>query len=182
MARKPSKYSKSKSHCDNDSISEDNIANDNSKSTANDNSNSTVSDDSNNELNNSESYVDDQSCDNIHKIEKSLVEKKNWMHSGEVKASARPQNSLLNADVEFDTAIFNVPISAEQSSEIQRYINQRFKEKTFDNYEFQEAKEKIVEEVYDVEMVETNKEIIELYDELERELLRMTDYGNDGFS
>lgn len=119
--------------------------------------------------------------ESIQGIEKSLISKKAWKYSGEIKASARPKDSLLDTEIDFETAVFNVPVSAEQNNEITRYITQRFREKTFDNYEFKEVKEKIEVEVYDVEICETNKEILALYDSIEVALKRMTDFGNDGF-
>lgn len=118
----------------------------------------------------------------IERLEKSLVARKDWRYSGEARASTRPKGSLADEQVDFETAVFNVPISPDQNSEIARYIHQRFKEKTFDNYHFKEAREKVVEEVYDTEAIETNKEIIALYDRIEDELKKITDYGNDGFS
>ncbi|KAI4293177.1 hypothetical protein PAPHI01_2451 [Pancytospora philotis] len=119
---------------------------------------------------------------NVEETEKLLVGRKNWRHAGEIKASSRPQNSLLHENVEFDTTIFNVPISAALNSEIAKYVAQRFKEKTFDNYHFEEMKEKIEKETYDFELCETNKEILALYEDIESALKKITDYGNDGFS
>ncbi len=115
----------------------------------------------------------------IEEIEDILVSKKDWKYGGESRASGRKKNSLMDLDVDFETAIFNVPFSPEENTAIQRYINQRYREKTFDNYEFVEKKEKIVEEIYDVEVCETNKEIIALYEEIEKELKKLVDYGND---
>lgn len=120
--------------------------------------------------------------ESIREIERSLVEEKNWKYAGEVKASARPVNSLVDEEVDFETTMFNVPISNAQNTEVARYISQRFKEKTFDNYEFKEAKEKVIEEVYDAEALETDREVLELYDRIEEALRKLTDYGNDGFA
>lgn len=117
----------------------------------------------------------------IEKIEAALVGKKDWKYRGEIKASLRPQNSLVGENVEFETAIFNVPISSAQNNDIFKYVQQRFKEKTFDNYEFKEIHAKAEVETYDITLCETNKEILALYDDIESILRKHTDYGNDGF-
>lgn len=115
---------------------------------------------------------------NKREIEEKLVSEKNWNHKGEIKASKRPVNSLLNTDVDFETHIINVPITKDENSEIFKYIVQRFREKTFDNYEFVDVKPKIEEEIYDVELIESNKEIFELYDKIESSIKKMMDYGS----
>lgn len=117
----------------------------------------------------------------VAEIEKSLMAKKDWKLSGEVRASARPKDSLLSMDMEFDTTIFNLPISADQNNEITRYVTQRFRERTFDNHEFKETEARAVEEFCPVELCETNREIIALYEKIENALKRLTDYGSDGF-
>lgn len=111
-------------------------------------------------------------------IEEKLVSEKNWSYKGEIKASKRPVNSLLDADVEFETNIINVPITKDENTAIFKYIVQRFREKTFDNYEFVDAKPKIEEEIYDVELIESNKEIFELYEKIEASIKKMMDYGS----
>lgn len=110
-------------------------------------------------------------------VEEKLTSEKNWNLKGEIKASNRPANSLVNAELDFETRLINVPISKDENAQIFKYITQRFKEKTFDNYEFKEIKPKIEEEKYDLELIESNKEIIELYDKIESEIRKMMDYG-----
>ncbi len=111
-------------------------------------------------------------------IEQQIISEKNWKFKGEAKASSRPINSLLNADVEFETRLINIPITKEENSEIFKFITQRYREKTFDNYEFKEEKPEIDEEVYDTELIETNKEIFELYEKIESSIRKLTDYGS----
>jgi len=112
-------------------------------------------------------------------LEKNLVTKKEWKYNGEIKASARPVNSLVKADVEFETNVINIPITKEENSSIFKHIAQRFKEKTFDNYDFATPEGKVEEETYDLEFVENNKEIFELYDKIERSIKNMADYGSN---
>lgn len=119
--------------------------------------------------------------ESIAELEKRLVSKKSWAYGGETHASARPEGSLMEADIEFDTSVFNVPFSKDQNEELLRYVARRYKEKTFDNHEFKEVKEPVIEDLFKVEACETNKEILSMYEKIEKELLRLTDYGNDGF-
>lgn len=114
---------------------------------------------------------------NPEKIERELVLEKDWKLRGEAKASNRPVNSLVNADLEFETRIINVPISKEENAHIFKYVAQRFREKTFDNYEFKEIKPKVQEETYDLSLVETNTEIFDLYNKIEQEIKKMMDHG-----
>lgn len=114
-------------------------------------------------------------------IEESLVAKKDWKYAGEVRASARPKNSMLGTDVDFDTTISNIALTPEQNSEVARYIAQRFREKTFDNYEFSSVEKSTNAETHEGGSCATDKEILELYESIERELRKITDMGNDGF-
>lgn len=117
----------------------------------------------------------------IRKIEEELSKPRDWKYTGEARACHRPHNSLLSSNLEFDSALFNIPISATENASITKYIAQRFREKTFDNYEFKERKLEIKEEEYDTTLLESSKEIIKLYETIENEINRMTDYRNDQF-
>lgn len=119
--------------------------------------------------------------DPIAEAEAALLKPKDWRLSGEVRASMRASNTLLDQPVEFDTALVNVPISSDQNTAIARLIAQRFKEKTFDNFEFKDPRPQITEERYDTTALETSKEITALFEELERTLKGMTDGGIDTF-
>ncbi|KAI5169794.1 hypothetical protein PAEPH01_1002 [Pancytospora epiphaga] len=120
-------------------------------------------------------------ADNPKSIEKSLVAPKDWKYAGETRASARPKNALLDIDIDFDTTLLNIPLTNEQNSEIFKHVLQRFKEKTFDNYEFTSACHIAEVSLPDIQKCETNKEILSLYENIENELRKITDWGNDGF-
>lgn len=115
--------------------------------------------------------------DEIENIERDLIKDKNWKYTGESESKKRPVNSLLSADLDFDTNHTNIAITKEESNNIYKYICLRFKEKTFDNYEFKEIEPEVIEENYDLKLIETNKEIFEMYDKIEREIKKMVDYG-----
>lgn len=114
-------------------------------------------------------------------MERILAGPKSWKYSGEVRACGRKHDSLLNEEIEFDAAMFNIPVSKEENNELTKYIIQRFREKTFDNFDFKEDKPAIQEEVYDTSALESSKEIIKLYEGIEQALKSITDYGNSGF-
>lgn len=110
-------------------------------------------------------------------VEQKLMSEKDWSLKDEAKANHRPVNSLLHADVNFETRPINIPITKDENSLVFKYIAQRYREKTFDNYEFCEPKPKIEEEFYDLELVETNREVFELYEKVETSIKKMMDYG-----
>ena len=114
-------------------------------------------------------------------IKGGFTKEESWKRSECLKKGERPKNCLLEGDIEFETSVFTVPISKDTNRDIFKYINMRFKEKTFDNFEFKEKKPVIVEEVYDTEALETEKEVKLLYEQLESELKKLTDGGIDGF-
>ncbi|KAM0681249.1 U3 snoRNP protein [Glugoides intestinalis] len=114
---------------------------------------------------------------NPEKLERELILEKDWKLRGEAKASGRPVNSLVDADLDFETRLINIPVSKEENADIFKYITQRFREKTFDNYEFKEIKPKVQEETYDLTLVETNSEILDLYNKIEKEIRKMLDHG-----
>lgn len=114
----------------------------------------------------------------IESLERKLVSEKEWKYRGEVKASCRPINSLIGVDVDFETNLINVPISKDENSGIFKYICQRFREKTFDNYEFKVPESVVKEEAYNMEPVEGSKEIFQLYEKIEKDIRGMLDYGS----
>lgn len=118
----------------------------------------------------------------IKMLEKELVSEKEWKYRGEAKASARPVNSLADMDIDFETNLINVPITKDENSAIFKYTCQRFREKTFDNYEFKIPDDVVKEEAYDVELIESNREVFELYEKIERSIRSMLDYGSGDFA
>lgn len=106
-------------------------------------------------------------------IENEILERNEWINNNELKASNRGINSLIQTDCDFQTNIINVPISKDENALIAKYITQRFREKTFDNYEFKEKPIAIQEEVYDENLIESSKEIFEVYNRIEVEITKM---------
>lgn len=80
---------------------------------------------------------------------------------------SRAKNSLLNKNIQFETTLTTPALSQKNENEIMDYITMRFRERTFDNYEFKEIKEKVEEEIYNYELCTENKELIELWDDIE---------------
>lgn len=119
---------------------------------------------------------------NIEEIEKLLVRPREWQYQGEVDIKKRPKNSLLtNGDIEFEQGVPLAPFSSKQNDEIERITLQRIREGTFDNHTYNTMqKVEVVEETYETADLEIN-EILSLYNEIEGDLMRMTDFGNNGF-
>lgn len=109
-------------------------------------------------------------------IEQQMLTGNNWVNKGEVKASGRPVNSLIDVDMDFQTNIINIPITKDENSAIIKYITQRFREKTFDNYEFKEKPIVVDEEVYDEKLIENSNEIFEIYNKIEAAINKMMEF------
>lgn len=118
----------------------------------------------------------------IEEIEKLLVKPKEWKYMGEVDVNKRPKDSLLTQnEIDFEQGPPLVPFSSKQNDEIERITLQRIRERTFDNHMYSTAqKVEVVEEVYATEDLEI-KDIIALYNEIEGDLMKITDFGNNGF-
>ncbi len=87
-------------------------------------------------------------------------------------SNQRNKDSLLNKDLDFDVATYNVPV--EDETEIFKLIQTRFRGKSFDNYQFEEVKEKIEEEIYDVKLCDGNNEILKLWEDIETEINKIS--------
>lgn len=77
--------------------------------------------------------MDSSDFDKIKAIEKSLLESKPWQLKGEVGAHARPTNSLLFQDVQFEQRIRAPEITEETAQTLETIIKQRIKDAKFDD-------------------------------------------------
>ncbi|XP_068184649.1 U3 small nucleolar ribonucleoprotein protein MPP10 [Antennarius striatus] len=84
---------------------------------------------------------------NIEELEKAALGQKAWQLCGEVTAQTRPENSMLEEDVEFDQMSRMAPVSTEETTlHLEDIIKQRIKDQAFDDVV---RKEKPKEEVFE---------------------------------
>uniref|UniRef100_A0A8C4I2D1 U3 small nucleolar ribonucleoprotein protein MPP10 n=1 Tax=Dicentrarchus labrax TaxID=13489 RepID=A0A8C4I2D1_DICLA len=88
-----------------------------------------------------------QMTEKIKELESAALGEKPWQLSGEVTAQTRPENSMLEEDVEFEqTSRFAPAITEETTLQIEDIIKQRIKDQAFDDVV---RKEKPKEEVFE---------------------------------
>ncbi|KAK7207872.1 Mpp10 protein-domain-containing protein [Myxozyma melibiosi] len=105
----------------------------------------------------------------ISKLEEENVAKKDWTLMGEAKASARPLNSLLEEDLEFDRGAKPVPvITSEVTESLEDLIRNRIKNNDFNDVprrlpdsmpEFRKSR------YLDVDQTKSSKSLAELYED-----------------
>ncbi|KAJ1935622.1 U3 snoRNP protein [Linderina macrospora] len=72
----------------------------------------------------------------IAKLEDEAVEKKHWTMTGEVESSARPKNSLLQEDVDFDHVQKAVPVITQEATQsLEDIIKRRILNEEWDDVE-----------------------------------------------
>ncbi|KAJ7986026.1 hypothetical protein DPEC_G00346550 [Dallia pectoralis] len=89
----------------------------------------------------------DKMDEKIQDLEKAAMGEKPWQLTGEVSAQTRPENSLLEVDVVFDSASRMAPVVTEETTlQLEDIIKQRIKDQVWDDVV---RKEKPKEEVFE---------------------------------
>lgn len=100
------------------------------------------------------------------KIEEDLVGKKRWDMIGEVKATDRPENSLLEAVADVDRLSKPVPIiTKEYTSTVEELIKARIKDENFDDVQPLLVAPKSVRSPFELSQERSSKGLGQLYEE-----------------
>ncbi|XP_077449157.1 U3 small nucleolar ribonucleoprotein MPP10 [Stigmatopora argus] len=105
----------------------------------------------------------------IEEFEKASLSTKSWQLSGEVTAQSRPENSMLEEDLEYEQASRKAPaITEETTLQLEDIIKQRIKDQAFDDVV---RKEKPKEEVFEykkrltLDHEKSKKSLAEIYEQ-----------------
>jgi U3 small nucleolar RNA-associated protein MPP10 len=100
------------------------------------------------------------------RIEGDLVGKKRWDMIGEVKATDRPENSLLEAVADVDRLSKPVPIiTKEYTSTVEELIKTRIKDENFDDVQPLMVAPKSVRSSFELSQERSSKGLGQLYEE-----------------
>uniref|UniRef100_A0A0K2UEK6 U3 small nucleolar ribonucleoprotein protein MPP10 n=1 Tax=Lepeophtheirus salmonis TaxID=72036 RepID=A0A0K2UEK6_LEPSM len=109
----------------------------------------------------------------IEKLENAAIKEKEWQMTGEASATSRPENSLLQDHLDFDTVAKQAPIITEEVSKtLEQLILQRIKDKSWDDVE---RKVKPVKDPYEYKkklMLDQEKSKFSLAEIYEKEYLQ----------
>lgn len=110
----------------------------------------------------------------IDQLENDAIKHKPWQLQGEVRSSLRPENSLLEAVLEYDRPVINAPaVTAESSLKLEELIKQRISEDRFDDVVGRVPDEDLTKtrKIVDVSMEKSKEGLGDIY---EREFLKTT--------
>ncbi|XP_062845859.1 U3 small nucleolar ribonucleoprotein protein MPP10 [Trichomycterus rosablanca] len=114
-------------------------------------------------------------AEKISELEKAALAEKPWQLTGEVTAQTRPENSMLEEDVDFDQASRTAPAVTEETTlQLEDIIKQRIKDQAWDDVV---RKEKPKEEVFEYKKrltLDHEKSKLSLAEVYEQEYIKKT--------
>lgn len=103
----------------------------------------------------------------IASLEEENISEKPWMLRGEVTAQARPTNSLLEQDIDFEHGLRAAPIITEEVTEtLENLIKQRVKDAAWDDVERKVAPKAVpVKKLPELETEKSKKSLSQVYED-----------------